>query len=287
MTKNHSQEDAIRQYLTKHLEPGFKTEEQEELLRKFDDQLKKPEKGIPAIEYQTEGVVEYKIKDLEITFSYKEVPEEDFARVIAPPEIGEMALTWDHERSHWRLLTACKIKKGMQVLNIAEFIPKNYSVLIHVNPENKESAYFSPKRRAITMPYNLRKIKSIVALLHEIGHLQDYERLETQEDKKRFEFTASLKEPSQWKDVIQQERNAAAFALKTYKPFLDDDIVGKDDIMQFTHEVLQTYSDKIKVRMVAYGWKTDADEVAGKALEKEQQDKQWINDLVRELKEVL
>lgn len=287
MTQNHSQEDAVRQYLKTHLEPGFKTVEQKKSIEEFHDQLKKPKEGIPAIEYQEEGIVEYKINDFEITFSYKEVPEEDFERVISPPEIGELPLTWDNKRSNWRMLTACKVTKCAQVLDISEFIPKDYSVLIHVNPDNKESAHFSPKFRAITMPYDLRKPKSIVTLLHEVGHLQDYKRLETKEDKKNFESALALKEPYQWKNFIQQERNAAAFALKTYKPFLDDDILSKDGILKFTHEALQTHSDKVKVRMVNSDWKTDADELAKEALKKEREDGQWIEDLVRELKEVL
>ncbi len=281
--------DHNRNYLDRHLEKKFwSDEEKSEKYLNYEITLKKPE-GYSPIRYNHTGTVEHRIKNLHIQFSYTPVPDDIFFRMTKEPEIGVMPIVYDIDRTHWRFLSSLKLENDRHALEITK-LSEEYPIVININPENSDNAYADTEREVIIVPYDMRSPASVLICLHEIGHIKDYQHQKDDYSKEQWRTTYKnfTNQPNKWADRLKQERNAWAFALRTYKPFIQDatTIIGNDIVINFAHNCLRSYSDDIKKKMLAHGWSTDSDEKVKEAIEKEKEENLWKDKFLKDWEEL-
>jgi len=186
---------------------------------------------IGIIEYQEKGDASIESELLKLNLSY-ETPDlnpEDFGRTIIEkfPEF----------MNNFKEMTSLKLKSGDATLNIFDITPKD--VRIFFNPYiDTHIGYISGKK--IFIGSDINKPRSILALLHEIGHSHENEIIFQEEKNRGIEPQEDLAQ------LLVSERNAWAFALKKIKPFLNNPLFKKDAVSLFMKRCLTNYEDKIK-----------------------------------------
>ena len=171
--------------------------------------------------------------------------------------------------SEFRQLTDISFQAGQDELRLEDILPRGWQVFFSANPSDSAiGSGMDDKIECIVVHGNILTRESLVALLHEIGHAREIENKTDQEKqlyreaRRRFRSagrpTASPKDANIYRPsetdlaiILESERNAWSFALKTIKPFLKMLDLTKEEMDMYMHNIaLATYSDAMRDKLV-------------------------------------
>jgi len=235
----------MKEYIEQKLEPRMN------IFKKAPEDLTK---RLTDSKIGDNGELNFEKKGLHFNFKYRTFEDTD-------PYVQWKIAQGIEKPGYWKILENLTIKDSTQKLELEEYL-KLYNVRFS---EEADEHHFNPADRKIIEMGNILTPRSILELLHEIGHFvyrdslkesnpQKFKELKKASlffindidnnlrfsiDKKQLEQLCGLK--------LEEERNAWAFALKKLKPFIKKDgLFTKEDILNYIHNVaLQTYSRSI------------------------------------------
>lgn len=163
---------------------------------------------------------------------------------------------------YWKVLENLTIKDSDHKLDLEEYL-KLYSV--RFSEEETSERHLNPADRNIVEMGTVLTPRSILELLHEIGHYAYRDNLRKSNPQKfeelkiasrsfmndidnNLRFSDNKKQLEQFCELkLEEERNAWAFALKKLKPFINEDgLFAREDVLNYIHNIaLQTYSRRI------------------------------------------
>jgi hypothetical protein len=241
----------VGRYIEQHLEPeNTDRETTERAIARLD-------KPLASIEYRPEGENDIEANDLSLRFSYRQPTTQDHLEKVL--DLGVLT-----ESNEWRLLDSLKLlDKGENVIfDLMEDLPE-FKILFRPDTNGPAQSAANPEKKYLIIRGDISQPRAIIALLHEVGHCKDYEKLDDH-DKETFEsghkalhMEGQVSRESLEK-VLRRERNAWAYALKNIKPILGRDI-SKADVKQYIHNyALGSYSEgmrkKIEEGLVDFDW---------------------------------
>lgn len=122
---------------------------------------------------------------------------------------------------------------------------------IILNPDSRIDCCNSFPTGEILVSGDITKIRTIINILHEMGHQLIFES-DNPDARERYNVRENITEREGAK-ILENERNAWAFAIKSIKPFLDKESL--DCVLEYCHKyALQGYSDGIR-KQIAPSWK--------------------------------
>jgi len=223
------------EYVEKHKEAA-----DEERLRVAIEDLSGP---IGGVEYKDSGDGALENGPFALEFKYGEL-EKDRPAILAargmklnPEQLREL-----------RGLNLSRSDRGRQI-SLSDIIPSDFRVLFAPNSGEKWSDFVNLKEKMIVLNGDIATPLTLLALLHEAGHIHAAPK------KENDNFSP---EPNQNRKTINamdvakkllNERDAWAYALRTIKPFLDQEkrksfFIVKEDVLTFAKsECLRSYND--------------------------------------------
>ncbi len=215
----------------------------EETLERVEEAIARLGKPLAEVKYQETGEVEVNANDAQFKFSYSLLDEEN-KRWIDNFTGGKMARNVDKEdfiknADNWRSLDNLIFQVEGKEKNVLNSLPKNSSVFFCPSMEYAHGAavdiYFADKYH-IYIVGDITTPRSLVTLMHEIGHVFDYEN----HRKKGSPIKGSYHH--QTAEKIRRERAASAFALKMMRPFFKNKQFKEDAITFLKNYSLADYN---------------------------------------------
>jgi hypothetical protein len=256
---------------------GMKEISSEQYLKRIESEKGKlPESEINAalvrlntpfreVEYGEQGTERIETENFAFEFSYSpiETPEQrqDIERRMArdgiPPEI-EFA-----KPINWRKLKTLvfEVKQGERI-DLFEKLPADAEILFCPTNEEFHGSIVSPPVR-IHILGNLAAPRSLVTLLHEVGHVFDDANLE------KLGVESMVKGwDSGLGEKLRKERSASAFAFKVIKSALPEGQLRTDARIFLKSYALENYRTSIKMdiahnEMMSRHYQKDYDYYAG------------------------
>lgn len=208
------------------------------------DRLKLP---FEKVKYLERGDVDIKRGPFCVSFGYEPL---DLARVHPP--LNVVAEGYEQWRSVHSFSFSRKDKNEPSI-ELDQILPQDFKVIL--KPGESRTCSADLGRKIISLRGDLANPKTIINLLHEIGHVQNYKNntFETPGDKYAESHTAMKFGTATREDmekVLIEERKAWAYALTLIRPFLDskkshrkDLFFRREDIQSYIHDFsLNTYS---------------------------------------------
>jgi len=129
-------------------------------------------------------------------------------------------------------------------INLFDVLPRGTVILVQKEPDPKEQDGYAERDRGgkngdIFIKGELDCPKMILILLHEIGHIIDFEKLDKGETHNIDNFR-NTDERADIAEKIRKERVASAFALNAIRPYVTDD-VSRKDVQNFLYSALDRY----------------------------------------------
>ncbi len=160
-----------------------------------------------------------------------------------------------------KILNDLSIEKGNTSFRVYDILPRGYRILFL--PSLSTTSFLSPEDRFVFIGDDILTPIGLLALGHELGHIQDFSRLSESDMEKalhsviQFGFLvesssvsssfSKKKIESISENVLRQERNAWAFAFLKLRYFFDDLNIDKKDVFTLIHKnTLEFYSSEIR-----------------------------------------
>ncbi|OGD67549.1 hypothetical protein A3F08_00775 [Candidatus Berkelbacteria bacterium RIFCSPHIGHO2_12_FULL_36_9] len=225
----------------------------------FDD-------GFEGIYDQPEGVVEHNDENKSLKIRYKQVDGSTISRLnaLSPSDIDELPQLPSDKEEGAKLrdflsdglieITDLTISRpeSRDLVNIRDFLSKEFIILCNTKLEDqkdeKEILSSSASRDLMILVGNPTDLDCLLTLFHEIGHSQQRKGYSEINERYNKKFPLNRQEVAK---ILENERNAWAFALKSLKPFL-----GKDDreyaLHQTHNDSLQSHSNSLRSMTAPY-----------------------------------
>jgi hypothetical protein len=223
------------EYVEKHKE-GVNEE-------KLEAAIKKLAEPIGGIEYKDSDEVALENGPFALDFKYDGLEKDSSAIPVA----RGLALKPEQLREI-KELHLSRSDRGKR-LSLSDVIPGNFRVLFAPNSREKWSDFANLTEKTIVLNGDVAAPSTLLALLHEAGHVHaspkegaDSFAPEPNQDRRTVNAVDVAKK-------LLNERDAWAYALRTIKPFLDQEkgeqfSITKDDALVFAKgECLKSYND--------------------------------------------
>ncbi|MFH1225927.1 MAG: hypothetical protein V1684_01405 [bacterium] len=229
-------------YFETKLENMIATPKDEQSFLEFRDPLFNWEKH-PNM--SPEGKLEIKEDNFQVNFEWGESKD---INAIRQPGVK-------NAKSQWATLKNFSISTNEGGLNINDLIPDEWAIIFKRDPYRwGVGGDTKLEEKTIIMSYDITTPEGIIVLCHEAGHANIFEKMTEEErksylkDREKFQTSFSYKlGPISNKvvdNIVKNERNAWAYAMRKLKPLLKSSIIKQDDIKNYIHhESLKTYSD--------------------------------------------
>ncbi len=217
----------------------------------IEESLKRLSVSLKEIKYQESDTVEIATNEVKFKFSYSPVKEEEskteINRYVNKKYTGlegEPFEPFIANLSNWRKLDSLTFYIRGEEKDVFSSLPKNSVIVFCPTTEHfhgvansthnlltKESKY------QISIIGDMSCPRSIITLLHEMGHVFD-------EENKKKGYSSAIKEGYHYvtAEKIRRERTASAFAFKVMKPFLKNDQFKQDAINYLKAYALSSYN---------------------------------------------
>ena len=220
------------QYLEKHDEPTDP--------RKLETALRNLSEPIGRVEYSSDDEVNIKSDSFNLGYKYYQISDIDL------DTLSDLNIQTEDIKGIKNLHFG-KANNSASI-NFNEIIPEGYRVYMVSGHKSQWSDFVSIKDKIIVLNGDIRIPETILALLHEIGHIHA--------DPKKQEDSFAP-EPNQDRRTINaddlarkllNERDAWAYALKKIKPFFykgedQDKAIRKEDVIAYAKDkCLQSYN---------------------------------------------
>ncbi|TSA45771.1 hypothetical protein D4R52_01790 [bacterium] len=279
-------------------ELNFRPQNTEKILNKFPDakvpinaeikasldRLKKPLSSVEPLDMREEGTIEGEFEGNHFLVEYCDMDHESFNTLFSTLEnTGDVSAL---PIGNWKVARQFKMQTKGAEIDFIGIAPSKYDLFFYPYDDTNLGAASIPiqvegKRAgnsAIAIGANLSTFKSILTLLHEIGHLWDEERMNSAGINNLTDGNIHSNEA----EVLRKERAATAYAFKIMRSITKDSTTRKDALNFLKYYALKDYYEgsREKIRkydsMAGYLAK-DYDEVA---LEKEEMERQYYEDFL-------
>jgi len=187
-------------------------------------------------------------RSLKITEDGVEINERDFRiKIEYGPHIylrdGE-----EHVEKSSKIIISLIIESHDGLFNLLDILPQGTKIIVYPDSDREHGhVTYSDERgiRDIVIQGQINSPKMIAILLHEIGHVVDFDNLS------KFGLEKGVDEGSN-SDIaeeIRRERVATAFTLRLLKPFLVEKTTRQDMLNFLKHDALETYYSSAKEKM--------------------------------------
>ena len=210
-----------------------------------------PEKTIESSEDE-DFIVEVDAGDIKYNYSYSEAPKaakSGITKYIEDRATGLQENPWKKNLignpNSWLKLDSLVFETGEIKKDVFASLPKNTEIFFYPAIDYFHGGMFwshseNDSKYSIYIIGDMNCPRSIVTLMHEIGHIFDAEN-------QRSGKESPLKEKQgiyhyDTAEKIRKERAASAFALKVMKPFLKDKQLGEDVINFLEGYALSSYN---------------------------------------------
>lgn len=181
------------------------------------------------------------------------------------------------DQKNWRAANELKYILGETEFDIFSYLPEGYKVLFCPTGElNTGSIEF--RNKIIYIPNEITSLGALATILHEVGHVKDFEHLEKLG---RTELTEGGDEyENRGAEVLRKEREASLFALrKMWKELRKDEQTKKDILLFLKNIAYNSYCDgalstAATTRIMAHHSPYDVESMA-EELERENWDAWW------------
>jgi hypothetical protein len=244
------------QYLKKNKPNDLESDTDERILASIKE-LCEP---LYDVAYDNCGEVKIGKDEESINFSFDFIDEEIKHILRSYFELGGANKDYISDRldtKQWRLLNEYTIENTTDSetasLDILKLVSPGYKILFFPQKEFVNAcAINSPNHKLVLFVGDMSAPVAPIVLLHEIGHVVDFNNLE--EAKTDKFVTDSPYSPEAEK--LRKERTATALALKTLRPlFKNSTIVNKQKTMDFLRlYALNTYHENIESLLISKGF---------------------------------
>ncbi len=205
----------------------------------LEESLEHLGKPLKNIEYKDQDTVEVEHKDIKFKFSYS-LPDQESKNGIeiyvanARERISFPAAHVDP--NNWRKIDSLVFSVDDKEIDMFSILPKQYKILFCPSHEAFHGAV-SETFQEIYILGDIASTRSLIILLHEIGHLFDDKHL----SELHTPTGVQEKNNADLAETIRQERVATAFAFKVLKPFFKDVTLKRDVMNYLKHYALARY----------------------------------------------
>lgn len=160
--------------------------------------------------------------------------QEQLALYIGKLEEREGAKGNFSDQKNWRLANELQYKFGETEFDIFSYLPEDYKILFCPSGE-LHTGSVDIKNKIIYIPNEMSSLGDLATILHEVGHVKDFEHLEKLG---LTEFTEGGDEyENKGAEVLRKEREASLFALRKMWGELRKDEQTKKDILLFLKNI--------------------------------------------------
>jgi len=201
----------------------------------LQESLDRLSKLLGKVDYKDADSVEVSDGNVEFGFSYS-APEKELNLGIeryASKYSSDVDFNKDYFNvENWKKLTSLSFQSGDVKKDLLAFLPENYSVVFCPTKEYSHGAVDSS---CIYILGDMATPRSIITLLHEMGHIFDYM------NKDRVQIGGSLLHHGA-AESVRRERTASAFVFRVMRPFLKDAQIKGDVINLLKNYALESYN---------------------------------------------
>lgn len=216
----------------------------EEVLKASLERLSVP---VEKVEYQESGNIHISTEKISFSFGFSP-PNSEMKMGIS--EYVNSRFTDDEikkgylDLDNWRQLNSLDFDARADKGNILSYLGPDSKIMFCPTTEDSHgqirySNYSDGSSSCdIYIVGDMASLRSIITLLHEMGHFFDYEEMKKQNLKSRMKEDWHSKNAEQ----IRKERSASAFALKWMLPFLKNKQFKEDAVNFLKHYALADYN---------------------------------------------
>ena len=240
-----------REYLEKKLRDGEHSDgELRESLKRLSVPLK-------SIDYKEDGEVEVNTNEMSFSFTFSDIEKGDFDDVedyINKQEKGVINGTDEAEKEKYKRIIKFVFQKDNYKKDIFDSLPTGTKIffcptegIFHGSVMSDEQLSGGKKsRHRIFIIGDMSTPRSIMTLLHEMGHIFDYKNLE------KFGIPSQMEKGthSETAERLRRERVASAFAFKMARPFLTNRQLRRDALAFLKNYALSSYERWAKDQIV-------------------------------------
>lgn len=201
----------------------------EEIVHESIRRLLKP---IGEHEFADEGVFTWETPEHHVVCSYGSDIDEREQRLIRE---NVKVRGWEVEGVSWKRLRSLTWEALGLRFDAKDLIPKDVSVFFAAGANLGHAADYVPKDKAIYVLGDFLSPAQLVVLLHEVGHVKDFER--------RY---GTLETTYPEREQLELERSGNAFALNALRPSFIASEAWKTDVVNFLkYGSLHNYSETV------------------------------------------
>jgi hypothetical protein len=207
---------------------------------------------VDNIEYPEEGTIEARKGNLSLNLTYEMLTADSPQRLLDAAFDQDRDIS-DSSVSNWRIVDQFSLADNScgKKLELMDVVPPEIRVILRTTPPSGYS--FKPEINVCVFAENSTKPGAILLLLHEIGHSWAIRKLDPEARENFLQSKRDLEDGilisnEAWAQILEQERDAWAFAIKAIWPFLADEDSGgwltRAEVRKIVNDqALQTYSN--------------------------------------------
>lgn len=196
------------------------------------DSIRKLLKPIGEHEFADEGVFMWETPEHHVVCSYGSDIDEREQRLIAE---NVKTREWEVEKVSWKKLRTLRWEVLGQRIDAKDLIPEDVSVFFAAGAKLGHAADYVPKDKSVYVLGDFLSPAQLIVLLHEAGHVKDFERRYGTEETMYPE-----------RETLELERSANAFAFNTLRPSFVASETWKADVVNFLkYGSLHNYSETL------------------------------------------
>lgn len=212
----------------------------------LQESLARLEKPLGVVEYKESGSVSIEIEGLQMNFSYSPLDNKLKSELVSYTQHSLEIHDPLADPARWRVLDTIDFVADGSRVDLLGVVPNNYKILFCPTDSDFHGSVFSSE--SVNNIYILGDIatpRSIMTLLHEIGHVFDQKNL----NEKGVDKLTTDHRHSDKAEKLRRERTASAFAFKAMKPYMNRLDLKKDSINFLKHYALASYYESTKKEM--------------------------------------
>lgn len=197
------------------------------------------------IEYGSSGSEDIKSEEFDYHFSYSAIegePNPSLKTYIdyLKHKLGDISDPASEVES-WRRLNSLSIHINDQEIDVLKILPENADIFFCPNSAIDNGIAFKDSRTVAVLG-DIASPITFVILLHEMGHIIDYGKL----DELGIDKMVDSHPDSDQAENLRSERVASAFALKAIRPYIKDETMRHDVVNYLKYYALKSYNDKAR-----------------------------------------
>ena len=198
------------------------------------------ENPIKNIEYSLEGQEEIVSGEYAFNFAYSSIQQNEFSRLLKglsnPQKVEDSNLYPEENIENWRKITSFNFVLGDTNIDLFKILPLGSHILFCPNA-SEVNGFVYKDSTDIYMSGDMATPATLAFLLHEIGHILDFKKME----ELGVTQMVDMSENSDIAENLRRERFATAFALHAMRPYIKDETMRHDIVNLLKYYALKGY----------------------------------------------